>query len=95
MLIQALSSPTDKRMFVLASALNAGYTIDTLYDLTRIDKWFLNKFKNIISLAQKLERIGAGGDSCTDASFPVFDSVLGDAKRLGFSDRQIAELMKR
>lgn len=46
---QELEHPTDKRMFVLAAALKAGYTIDRLYELTRIDKWFLHKMKNIIS----------------------------------------------
>ena len=47
-LSQELEQPTDKRMFVLAAALKAGYTIDRLYELTRIDKWFLYKMKNII-----------------------------------------------
>ena len=46
--LQELAQPTDKRMFVLAAALKAGYTIDRLYELTRIDKWFLHKMKNII-----------------------------------------------
>ena len=48
--LQELEQPTDKRMFVLAAALKAGYTIDRLYELTRIDRWFLHKMKNIIGV---------------------------------------------
>ena len=47
--------PTDKRIFVLASALKAGYTVDRLYDLTKIDRWFLNKMKNIADHERLLE----------------------------------------
>jgi carbamoyl-phosphate synthase/aspartate carbamoyltransferase/dihydroorotase len=47
--------PTDKRIFVLASALKAGYTVDHLYDLTKIDRWFLNKMKNIADHERLLE----------------------------------------
>ena len=42
-------------MFVLAAALREGYTIDRLYDLTKIDQWFLNKFKNITDFHKQLE----------------------------------------
>ena len=53
--VQELQNPTDERMFVLAAALREGYTIDRLYDLTKIDQWFLNKFKNITDFHKQLE----------------------------------------
>lgn len=45
---EELEAPTDKRILVLASALKEGYTVDRLHDLTKIDRWFLTKLKNII-----------------------------------------------
>lgn len=52
---QELQTPTDKRIFVLASALRAGYTVDQLYQLTKIDRWFLHKMKNITDHERLLE----------------------------------------
>ena len=49
-LSQALKNPTDQRMFVLAAALKQGYSTERLYDLTRIDQWFLYKFRSIVKL---------------------------------------------
>ena len=43
-----MSEPTDKRIFVVAAALKAGYSVERLYELTRIDPWFLTKLQNII-----------------------------------------------
>ena len=54
-MFQELINPTDQRIFVLASALKAGYTIEKLNKLTNIDSWFLNKFKNIIDVYDTLE----------------------------------------
>ncbi|XP_067841372.1 CAD protein [Heptranchias perlo] len=76
-----LETPTDKRIFVLAAALRAGYAIDRLYELTRIDKWFLHKMKNIVEHSLKLELY-------MKDEMPHGD--LLKAKRLGFSDKQIA-----
>lgn len=50
-----LSEPTDKRMFVLAAALREGFTIERLYELTKIDRWFLHKMKNIIKMGERLQ----------------------------------------
>ncbi|CAH1646105.1 unnamed protein product [Spodoptera littoralis] len=80
-----LRNPTDKRMFVLAAALRNGYTVDKLYELTKIDPWFLHKFKNIIDYYKILEADHHG-------SIP-FD-VLKKAKKIGFSDKQIAAAIK-
>ncbi|XP_043538142.1 CAD protein isoform X1 [Chiloscyllium plagiosum] len=78
---EELKTPTDKRIFVLAAALRAGYEIERLYELTRIDKWFLYKMKNIVEYSLKLELY-------TKDEMPCHD--LLQAKRLGFSDKQIA-----
>ncbi len=53
--LQELQTPTDKRIFVLAAALRAGYTVDQLYELTKIDRWFLHKMKNIADHERLLE----------------------------------------
>lgn len=76
---EELEKPTDKRMFVLAAALKAGYTLERLYELTKIDHWFLAKLKNIIDCYELLR-----GQST------ISRSTLLKAKQLGFSDKQIA-----
>lgn len=53
--MQELQTPTDKRIFVLASAFKAGYSVDQLYELTKIDRWFLHKMKNIADHERLLE----------------------------------------
>ena len=53
--IQELSEPTDRRIFVLGAALAAGFSIDRLYELTKIDRWFLHKFKRITDLYHRME----------------------------------------
>lgn len=80
---EELEKPTDKRMFVLAAALKAGYTIDRLYDLTKIDQWFLQKMKNIIDFQILLESV------CQ----LTYEALL-KAKQLGFSDKQVASFVK-
>merc|ERR1711892_476556 len=68
-----LMHPTDKRIFVVASALKAGYTVDKLYELTKIDRWFLSKMKNIVDCHISLEK---------DTDLAA--SKLLRAKQLGF-----------
>lgn len=55
--LQELSNPTDQRMFVLAAALKAGYTDNVLYRLTKIDRWFLNKMRNIVNCHIQMETL--------------------------------------
>ena len=81
---EELQTPTDKRIFVLAAALKAGYTVDRLYDLTKVDRWFLEKMKNIINVTLDLEEL-----NCV-----VSDDLLRQSKKLGFSDKQIAKYIK-
>jgi carbamoyl-phosphate synthase large subunit len=78
----ALKSPTDKRIFVIAKAFAEGYDVDTIHNLTRIDRWFLFKLKNIIDTAAELEK------SDNIADIPA--ELLRLAKQQGFSDFQIA-----
>lgn len=82
---EELEMPTDKRMFVLAASIKAGYSIDRLYKLTKIDRWFLEKMKNIIDYYVLLEN--------TDHTKLMRDLLLG-AKQNGFSDKQIAAIVK-
>ena len=77
----ALREPTDKRVFVISKAMHRGYTIDQIHDLTKIDKWFLQKLKHIIDIDEELKR-------CT--SINVLDrELLRTAKVYGFTDFQI------
>ncbi|VEN47545.1 unnamed protein product [Callosobruchus maculatus] len=80
-----LKEPTDKRMFVLAAAIKSGYSVDKLYDLTKIDRWFLQKMKNIIDCNSELELLDQKS---------LNHSALLQAKQLGFSDKQIAAAVK-
>lgn len=87
---ERLGSPDDERLFIVAEALRRGYSIEELYERTKIDRWFLHKFKNLVEIEQSLK-----------AAAPEFqDSVVqGDlhellvrAKRSGYPDTAIAEL---
>ncbi|KAM6965094.1 multifunctional protein CAD [Aplochiton taeniatus] len=80
---EELQTPTDKRIFILASALKAGYTVDRLYDLTKIDRWFLHKMKNIADHERLLETFNQEGSAMPPGA-------MRKAKQLGFSDKQIA-----
>ena len=77
-----LSNPTDKRIFAIAKALEQGYTVERIHDLTKIDPWFLKALKNIVDFSKTL----AGYEKIENLT----DDVIRDAKRLGFSDFQIA-----
>jgi carbamoyl-phosphate synthase large subunit len=79
-----LSQPTDKRIFAIAIALQKGYSVEKIHQLTKITPWFLFKMKNIVETELKLK----------NKSLPSFDfSLMKEAKQNGFSDLQIAELI--
>ena len=80
-----LANPTDLRTFAIAQALEEGYSIDRIYELTKIDRWFLGKLKNIVDYKHKL----CGYNSLEE--LPA--EVLREAKVLGFSDFQIARFV--
>ena len=79
---KALREPTDKRIFIISKAMHTGYTVDQLHELTKIDKWFLQKLQNIMDTSWELHDC----DGCS----PSFAALLRKAKRQGFSDFQIA-----
>ncbi|KAK9694908.1 Carbamoyl-phosphate synthase, partial [Basidiobolus ranarum] len=81
---EELVNPTDERIFAIANALHRGYTVDRIWELTKIDKWFLNKLHKIVSLDKSLSKFGIN-----DA--PI--NLIRSSKQLGFSDRQIAKCL--
>ncbi|MDD3107972.1 MAG: carbamoyl-phosphate synthase (glutamine-hydrolyzing) large subunit [Alistipes sp.] len=81
-----LSNPTDLRVFAIAEAFKKGYTIDHLYNLTKIAPWFLEKLKNIYDYSLVLQQYHAIEE--------LPKEVLWEAKRLGFSDFQIARFVE-
>ncbi len=80
-----LANPTDLRIFAIAQALEQGYSIERLYDLTKIDPWFLGKLKNIVDYKEKLQSYNKLEEVSAD--------VMRQAKVLGFSDFQIARFV--
>ena len=82
---KALKEPTDNRIFVISKAFKAGYTIDQIHDLTKIDKWFLYKLYNIILTDRELYAL--------DSETELTEELLRKAKCQGFSDFQIGRLI--
>ena len=78
---KALREPTDKRIFVISKAFRAGYTVGQVHELTKIDKWFLEKLMNIMNTLKELH-------SFAPSTIPL--DLLRKAKIQGFSDFQIA-----
>ena len=81
-----LANPTDLRVFAIAKAFEAGYTVDRINELTKIDPWFLGKLKNIYDYSLVLQKYTKIEELPAD--------VLMEAKRLGFSDFQIARFVE-
>ena len=81
-----LANPTDLRIFAIAKAFEEGYTVERIHDLTKIDHWFLNGLKNIVDYSQVLQSYKSIEELPAD--------VLKEAKRLGFSDFQIARFVE-
>lgn len=81
---ETLKNPTDRRWLAVGQAMfHEGYSVDKLHDLTKIDKWFLHKLQNIVDLTKELEAIGS--------LFGLKKEILLKAKKMGFSDKQIAK----
>ena len=79
---EELANPTDLRIFAIAQALEEGYTIERIEELTKIDPWFLSRLKNIVDMKHQLQTY--------DGIEAVPADVLRQAKVMGFSDFQIA-----
>jgi len=84
----ALRNPTDLRLFRIAEAIKRGISIDEIYRLSRVDKWFLYKLKNIVDLNRQIQDI-----ELLEAHDNEKKYWLERAKRYGFSDGQIAKIM--
>ena len=80
-----LADPTDLRIFAIAQALEEGYSIERIYELTKIDPWFIGKLKNIVDYKHKL--------STYNSLEELPAEVLREAKVMGFSDFQIARFV--
>ncbi|KAJ4345707.1 carbamoyl-phosphate synthase (glutamine-hydrolyzing) cpa2 [Didymosphaeria variabile] len=79
-----LANPTDRRWLAVGQAMfHEGYSVDRIHELTKIDKWFLHKLMNIVECTQELEEIGS--------LFGLKKEIILKAKKLGFSDKQIAK----
>ena len=82
---EELSHPTDLRIFAIAQALEEGYTVERIEELTKIDVWFLERLKNIVDLKNKLLKFNRLED--------IPDELLKEVKCAGFSDFQIARFV--
>ena len=80
-----LREPTDKRMFAIVEAIRRKYSINKIYQLSKVNPWFLYKIRNIIEIEKKLKRCNLK---------TLTSSLLKEAKEKGFSDQQIAILVK-
>jgi len=78
-----LKEPTDKRMFAIVEAIKSGYSIEKIYQLSKVDPWFLYKMRNIVEIERKLQQYQI-------KELP--ENLLKEAKQKGFSDIQIAML---
>ncbi|KJR81816.1 carbamoyl-phosphate synthase [Sporothrix schenckii 1099-18] len=78
-----LQTPSDQRLFAIANAMAAGYSVDKIWELTKIDRWFLNKLKGLSDFARRMTALTTG-------DIVKRPDLLLHAKRLGFSDRQLA-----
>jgi len=84
---KSLCEPTDRRIFFLAQAFHNGYDVEKIHELTKIDKWFLYKLKNIIDLEKELSKINNFDD--------LSDELFRKVKMRGFSDFQITRLITK
>ena len=82
---KALTNPTDTRIFVVAEAFRQGWTVEAVFDATKIDRWFLEKLKNVFEMEQQLLAFSGLNN--------LPDDVLLRAKRQGFSDFQLARIL--
>lgn len=79
-----LQTPSDQRMFAIANAMHSGYTVDQIWEMTKIDKWFLRKLKGLSDFGKFMSKF-------TAADVPPH--FIREAKQLGYSDRQLAKFL--
>lgn len=79
---QELQTPSDQRLFAIANAMKAGYSVDKIWEMTNIDKWFLSRLKGL----SDFEKLMSGYNTAS-----ITKPLIRRAKELGFSDRQLAK----
>jgi carbamoyl-phosphate synthase/aspartate carbamoyltransferase len=77
-----LQTPSDQRLFAIANAMHSGYSVDKIWEMTKIDKWFLSKLKGLSDFGKLMTTYNAN---------TITKSMLLQAKQLGFCDRQLAK----
>ncbi len=82
---EELKKPSDDRVFCIPQALKAGYSVEKIHSLTKIDSWFLHKIKNVVDVENKLK-------AETSGKTQLGKNTLLEAKQYGFSDKQIARI---
>ncbi|KAF2423681.1 carbamoyl-phosphate synth [Tothia fuscella] len=78
---QELQTPSDQRLFAIANAMHSGYTVQKIWELTQIDKWFLSRLKDLSNFGKKMTQFNPKS---------ISKELLVQAKKFGFSDRQLA-----
>jgi carbamoyl-phosphate synthase large subunit len=91
-LLAHCASPTPQRLFYIVSALRAGASVDEVASASKVDTFFLHKIRKIVELYSQMKQLPSGGASLPQEQFKA---LLATAKRLGFSDMQIAEALDR
>jgi carbamoyl-phosphate synthase/aspartate carbamoyltransferase len=79
---QELQTPSDQRLFAIANAMHSGYTVDKIWEMTKIDKWFLSRLKDLSDFEKLME---------TYSTVSITKPLIKQAKQLGYSDRQLAK----
>jgi carbamoyl-phosphate synthase large subunit len=90
-IIKKLRTPNADRVFYIRYALKNGFSVDEIYELTKIDRWFIRKIKNIVDMEEELKQWAKKTNYDIEK---VPDEVIRKAKRLGFSDYQLAYIFK-
>ena len=100
--LTALKHATDIRVFAVAKAMTMGYSVEQIHELTKIDRWFLEKLRHIITINDRLKEFSWLAEYYADAEYsefleaieaPEFSTLLLEAKTCGFSDFQIARAL--
>lgn len=91
-IVKALREPTDQRIFVISKAFRKGYTVDQIHDLTKIDRWFLNKLRKIVDTAEQLEQLDS---ERIDLNADINEVIgNGDSKLHEYNENQNNQLNK-
>lgn len=83
-----IANPTDRRLFYIRDSLILGLSVEEISRISKIDSWFISKIKNIVDMEKKIKEMSS------DIRSQNFSEILDEAKRMGFSDRDIASLTK-